>query len=47
MKTAEDLLKEKNITEKSKFHSYNYLYKTFVEIINKVQKEKIETEDNK
>jgi hypothetical protein len=39
MKSAEDLLKEKGITERSKFHNYNYLYKTFVEIINKLQKE--------
>lgn len=39
MKTAEDILKEKGITKNTKYHNYDYLYKTFVDIINKIQTE--------
>ncbi len=31
IKTIEQILKEKGITEKTKFHVYEYLYKSFIQ----------------
>jgi len=44
MKTIEERLKSKGITEKTKFHNYDYLYKSIVEIMQEYEKELIKKE---
>lgn len=39
MKTIKERLKAKGITEKSKFHNYEYLYKSIVEVMQDYEKE--------
>lgn len=39
MKTIKERLKAKGITEKSKFHNYDYLYKSIVEVMQDYEKE--------
>lgn len=39
MKSVEETLKERGITPETKFHNYNYLYKTVVEIIQERDKQ--------
>lgn len=39
MKSIEEKLKSKGITEKSKFHNYDYLYKSVVEIMKEYEEE--------
>lgn len=43
-KTIEERLKAKGITEKSKFHNYDYLYKSIIEIMQDYEKELEEKE---
>ena len=47
MKTIEERLEAKGITKKSKFHNYDYLYKSIVEIMQQYEKELKENEITK
>ena len=39
MKTPEEVLKDLNITPETKYHSWEYVYDCFIDIINKTRKE--------
>jgi translation elongation factor EF-G len=44
MKTIEERLKSKGITKKTKHHSYDYLYKSIVELMQEYEDELKEKE---
>lgn len=41
----EEVLKKKGITSKTKYHSYDYLYNSIVEILNDCERERMESFD--
>jgi len=45
MKSIKERLKAKGITEKSKFHNYDYLYKSIVEVMQDYEKELSESKE--